>query len=119
MPPSGKPRKAADFFFAAVRQQAIANIEAASAIRELYERMKPRFADLLGSRYAVAALDYLFTWPVFRNSAFTRDAGIPSATARRFSRALLNEGLLETVREPSGRRSAVYRFEPLMEKLRV
>lgn len=108
-----------DFFLAAVQQQAIANIEAAGAIRSLYEAMKPRFVDLLGSRYAVAALDYFFTWPVFRNSAFAEDAGIPSATARRFSRVLLDAALLQTVRAPSGRRSAIYRFEPLMEKVRV
>ncbi|MDZ7792078.1 MAG: hypothetical protein U5L08_16565 [Xanthomonadales bacterium] len=81
--------------------------------------MKLRFADLLGSRYSVAALDYLFTWPVFRNSVFAQRAGIPAPTARRFTRVLFEEGLLETVREASGRRSAIYRFEPLMERVRV
>lgn len=108
-----------DFFLAAVRQQAIANLESANAIRALYEDMKLVFAELLGSRYSVAALDYMFTMPVFRNSAFTKRAGIPPATAQRFSRVLLDEGLLETVREASGRRSAIYRFEPLMQKVRV
>ena len=108
-----------EFFSTAVREQAIANLEAASGIRELYEEMKLRFADLLGSRYSVAALDYLFTNPVFRNSNFTRSAGIPAPTARRFSRLLLEQGLLEVVREAAGRRSAIYRFEPLMERVRV
>jgi hypothetical protein len=32
---------------------------------------------------------------------------------------LLLEGLLQTVAEASGRRFAVYRFEPLMELVRV
>lgn len=107
------------FFLAAVEQQAIANLEAAQAIGQLYEEMKPRFAELLASKYAVAALDYLFTHPVFSNSRFTRSAGIPSQTAARFSRVLLQEGLLQVVREPAGRRSAMYRFEPLMQRVRV
>ncbi|MGY0633064.1 Fic family protein [Luteimonas sp. A478] len=107
------------FFLAAVEQQAIANLEAAQAIGQLYEEMKPRFAELLASKYAVAALDYLFTHPVFSNSRFTRSAGIPSQTAARFSRVLLQEGLLQVVRQPAGRRSAMYRFEPLMELVRV
>lgn len=108
-----------DFFFAAVEQQAIRNLEVANTIRDFYEEMKARFAELLGSRYSVAALDYLFTWPVFSNSRFTHEAGIPPPTAGRFTRTLLREGLLQTVREASGRRSAMYRFEPLMEKVRV
>ena len=81
--------------------------------------MKPRFADLLASKYGMAALDYLFTNPVFSNSRFTKNAGIPQQTAARFSRVLLQEGLLQVVREPAGRRSAVYRFEPLMQRVRV
>ena len=107
------------FFLTAVARQAASNLEVANSIRELYEEMKPRFADLLGSRYSVAALDYLFTWPVFRNSVFAQKAGIPAPTARRFTRVLLEQDLIETVREASGRRSAIYRFEPLMERVRV
>ncbi len=108
-----------DFFFTAVAKQAIENLRVAQEIRDCYEEMKLRFAELLASKYSVAALDYMFTSPVFLNSRFTRSAGIPSKTAARFSRVLLQDGLLETVREPSGRRSAIYRFEPLMEKVRV
>jgi len=108
-----------EFFLTAVQQQAIRNLEVADGIRHLYENMKDRFIELLASKYAVTALDYLFTWPVFSNSRFTHEAGIPVPTAGRFTRLLLNEGLLQTVREASGRRSAVYRFEPLMEKVRI
>jgi len=77
------------------------------------------FADVLASRHAVAALDYLFANPVFSNSRFIRNAGIPGQTAARFSRVLLQQGLLETVREPAGQLPAIYRFEPLMRKVRV
>lgn len=81
--------------------------------------MKPRFVELLASKFAVTALDYLFSQPVFNNSRFTRASGIPSQTAARFTRVLLAEGLLQTVREPAGRRPAIYRFEPLMKRVRV
>lgn len=107
------------FFLAAVEQQAMYNLQATENIHNCYEEMKPRFAELLASRHSVAALDYLFTNPVFSNSRFTSRAGIPRQTAARFSRLLLQEGLLETAREPSGRRPAIYRFEPLMKLVRV
>jgi len=108
-----------EFFFDAVAQQAVRNLEVAQGISDLYDEMKPRFIGLLSSKYAVAALDYLFTYPVFSNSRFTSKAGIPSQTAARFTRLLLQEGLLQTVTEASGRRPAVYRFEPLMSRVRV
>ncbi|MCX7061491.1 MAG: Fic family protein [Gammaproteobacteria bacterium] len=107
------------FFLDAVAQQAIRNLEAAQAIKAFYDEMKPRFAELLASKFAVAALDYLFSQPVFSNSRFTSESGIPSQTAARFTRVLQAEGLLQTVREPAGRRSAIYRFEPLMQRVRV
>ena len=107
------------FFFDAVRAQAVFNLDITQGIRDCYEAMKPRFAELLASKHSVAALDYLFTRPVFSNSHFTRAAGIPPQTAARFTRVLLQEGLLQTVREPAGRRPAIYRFEPLMERVRV
>lgn len=108
-----------EFFLIAVEKQAIYNLEIADRVRGLYEEMKGRFSDLLASKWSVAALDYIFTNPVFRNNRFTHNAGISPQTAARFSRVLLQEGLLETVREASGRNAAIYRFEPLMEIVRV
>lgn len=107
------------FFFEAMRAQAVLNLQVTEGIRDCYEAMKPRFASLLASKHSVAALDYLFTRPVFSNSHFTHAAGIPPQTAARFTRVLLQEGLLQTVREAAGRRPAIYRFEPLMERVRV
>lgn len=107
------------FFLAAVKEQAIHNLDVASRIQELYERMKPRFAEVLSSKWSVQALDFVFTSPVFFNSQFTRKAGIPAPTAARFTRLLLDSGLIQTVREAAGRQSAIYRFEPLMELVRV
>lgn len=108
-----------EFFLVAVKEQAFHNLEVANDVRSLYETMKGKFAERLASKWSVAALDYMFTYPVFRNSRFTRDAGIPAQTAARFSRVLLEAGLLQTVAEAAGQRSAIYRFEPLMELIRV
>ncbi len=107
------------FFMEAVQQQAVRNLASAQAIGDFYAGMKPRFAELLASKHAIAALDYLMANPVFSNSRFTRHAGIPPQTAARFTRVLLQEGLLQVVREAAGQRSAVYRFELLMKQVRV
>ncbi len=107
------------FFLGAVKEQAFQNLKVAENTRDLYEEMKTRFAALLNSAKAVTALDYVFTNPVFRNSRFTQKAGIPAHTAARFSRILLEQGLLVPVREASGRQSAIYAFEPLLQLVRI
>ena len=107
------------FFLGAVKEQAHQNLQTADSIRDLYEEMKVRFAELLNSAKAVTALDYIFTNPVFRNSRFTKHAGIPPHTAARFSRVLLDHNLLVPVREAAGRQSAIYSFEPLLRLVRI
>lgn len=108
-----------DFFLRAVEQQAIHNLMIAESIRTLYEEMKQTFADKLSSKWSVAALDFIFTNPVFRNNRFTSHSGIPAATAARFTRILLDEGIITTIEEAAGRRPALYSFEPLMSLVRV
>lgn len=107
------------FFLKAIEQQAIRNLEIAENIRALYDDMKHEFSDALASKFSVNALDYVFTNPVFRNNKFTSQSGIPSSTASRFTRVLLEKGLLSILEEPSGRRPALYIFEPLMQLVRV
>ena len=107
------------FFLEAVEQQAIRNLTIAERIRELYEEMKIRFSDILSSKYSFNALDFVFTNPVFRNNRFTGNSSIPRATAARFTRILLEENLLTVVEDASGRKAALYSFEPLMTLVRV
>lgn len=107
------------FFLEAVEKQAIRNLQIAESISDLYEQMKQEFSDSLSSRWSVNALDFVFTNPIFRNSKFTKDSGIPTATAARFARVMLDKGFLRILEEPSGRRPALYSFEPLMELVRV
>lgn len=107
------------FFLKAIEQQAIRNLEVAENIRTLYEEMKQIFSDVLSSKWSVTALDFMFTNPVFRNNKFTSNSGIATATAARFTRTLLDEDIIQTVEEASGRRPALYSFEPLMNLVRV
>jgi Fic family protein len=107
------------FFLHAIETQAIKNLEVAESIRNLYEEMKVIFVDALGSRWSVGALDFIFTNPVFKSNKFTSMSGIPTSTALRFVRVLNEKGLLTTIVEASGRRPAMYAFEPLLALVRV
>lgn len=107
------------FFLDAIEKQAIRNLKIAENIRNLYEEMKQVFSDILSSKWSVNVLDFVFTNPIFRNNKFTSNSGIPAATAARFTRALLDKGIIHTVEEASGRRPALYSFEPLMDLVRV
>lgn len=107
------------FFLEAVEQQAIRNLSIAESIRALYEDMKHTFSEVLSSKWSVNALDFVFTNPVFRNNKFTTNSGIPPASAARFTRAMLDNNIITTVEEASGRRPALYSFEPLIALVRV
>jgi len=107
------------FFLEAIEQQAIRNLIIAENISKLYEEMKKVFSDTLCSKWSVKALDFVFTNPVFRNNKFTTNSGIPTASAARFTRVLLENNLIATKEEASGRKPAFYSFEPLMKLVRV
>jgi len=107
------------FFLKAIEQQAIRNLLISENIHELYEDMKNIFADVLSSKWSVTALDFVFTNPVFRNNKFTSTAGIPAASAARYTRILLDKEIIVTVEGSSGNRSALYSFEPLLQLVRV
>jgi len=107
------------FFLKAIENQAVRNLEIANRIRDLYEEMKLIFSDILSSKWSINACDFIFTNPIFRNNNFTSKSGIPAPTASRFTRVLLEKELILTLEESSGRRPALYSFEPLMQLVRV
>lgn len=108
-----------EFFLRAIEAQAIRNLEVAESIRNLYEDMKAVFGEALASKWSMQALDFVFTNPVFRNNKFTTSSGIPAATAHRFVKTLGDRNLIKTLEEASGRRPALYSFEPLLQLVRV
>lgn len=106
------------FFLGAIEKQANINLRQAESIRDLYEELKIRFRDILSSQWSTTALDFLFSRPVFRNNVFTGKSGIPTPTAHRFTRVLSDQGLIRTLTPASGRRPALYSFEPLLSLVR-
>lgn len=107
------------FFLGAVEKQAIRNLKIVENINSLYEEMKLEFSNLLASKWSLNAPDFVLTNPVFRNSKFTNNSDIPSSSAARFTRILLENELIILLDEPSGRRPALYKFEPLMRLVRL
>lgn len=102
------------FFLEAITQQALSNTERVRAMMALYETMKQRIAELTRSQYAIAVLDTLFDRPIFQSSDFVQRSGIPKQSALPFLRALREAGVLQVLREGSGRRSAVLAFPELL-----
>lgn len=107
------------FFLEIVKRQAEINMQITDRIGDLYDAMVAQFRELLRSQWAPVALDYVFTRPVFRNSAFTANSGIPAQTAHRISRTLTESGVLTQVEPASGRRAALLAFQPLLEIVRT
>lgn len=107
------------FFLIAVKQQADQNLEIAEQIRDLYETTKSEFSELLSSKWNMEILDYIFTYPVFRNNKLVKSTEIPNATAMSIVKKLVEHGYLKVREEASGRRAALYSFEPLMRLVRV
>ena len=107
------------FFLNAVESQAIRNLEIAESIKNLYETTKMEFSDILSSKWNMEILDFIFTYPVFRNNKFVSTTKIPNATAVLIIRKLVENGYLVLREEAAGRRAAMYSFEPLMRLMRV
>jgi len=107
------------FFLEALHAQARVNIDTANRILDLYREMRERFRVVLNSQYHDQALDFVFGNPVFKNDRFVDRSGIPAASARALSRRLVDAGLLRMMEPASGRRAALYAFDPLLTLLKI
>ena len=107
------------FFCRAISEQAGQNLHIAEQITALYEQMKAQLTDILSSKWTVIALDALFTQPVFKANRFAMGHDIPKPTVQKLLKALLDHQIIETVEAASGRRAALYAFEPLLELVRI
>lgn len=108
-----------EFFLRAIAEQADTNLSTAKKITSLYDEMKETFREISGSKWHVAAQDCIFANPVFKNSQLIKRSGMPKHVAIRITKLLHEEGLLRELRPASGRRGALYMFEPLMELVRA
>ncbi len=102
------------FFLQAVINQAHDNQSKAASILELYEKKKQQIVDLTHSQYAIHALDFIFSRPVFSSTDFSSVNEVPKPTAKRILALLRDSGIVTTVREPRGSRPAVYAFTELI-----
>lgn len=107
------------FFLKAMHAQAAVNIQTADRILALYNEMREVFREVLNSQFHDRALDFVFSSPVFRNDRFVARSGIPASSARGLSRRLAEAGLLRAIDPASGRRAALYAFDPLLDLLSV
>lgn len=102
------------FFLTAVRAQADSNLVKAKKILSLYERMKHRIAELSKSQFAIYALDWIFSRPIFTTAAYLSESNIPESSARRILRLMRDAGILVEVRSGTGRRPALFLFAEIL-----
>jgi Fic family protein len=107
------------FFLNAIAEQAENNLQTAKRITTLYDEMKEPFREMSGSKWHIAAQDSIFENPIFKNSQLIKRSGMPKHVATRITKLLHEGGLLKELRPSSGRRGALYMFEPLMEIVRA
>ncbi|HUW62674.1 MAG TPA: Fic/DOC family N-terminal domain-containing protein [Candidatus Bathyarchaeia archaeon] len=104
-----------EFFLTAVIEQARINTDKVKAIRTLYEMKIEKVRQLTHSEYTVKAVDCIFGSPIFLSTDFFNRCGIPRPTAKRILKALISEGILEILREGSGRQPAALLFAKLVK----
>ena len=102
------------FFLRAVMEQAEENSQRATHILRLYDDMKQRVPEITRSKYAILAIDAIFSRPIFRPADFIEYSEIQKDSAQRILKQLKNAGILEVLRERQGRRPAVYVFPQLI-----
>jgi Fic family protein len=103
-----------EFFLRAVAEQATKNEDRTRRILNLYQAKKEWIVEATHSQYAIRALDFLFGNPVFSGALFLASSRIPRPTAKRILKVCVDGGFVQTLRDRSGRRSAVYRVPELL-----
>ena len=105
------------FFLRAVIVQAQQNGRTLREIMDLYEATKLQAREITHSPHSLQLIDALFDRPIFTAADIAKRAGVPKPTIHKLIKSLLNEGVLETVREASGRRPAILTFAELLNTL--
>jgi len=105
------------FFLRAVITQANQNTETLKQIMDLYDITKQQISELTRSPHSAQLVDALFDKPIFTTANIAGRANIPKPTAHKLINALIEEGVLDTVREAAGRRPAILTFAELLNTL--
>lgn len=102
------------FFLEAIIHQAQTNQSKAITIIKLYNEKKEWIVQKTHSQYAVPALDWFFTMPIFQSSDFIANVNIPDSTAKRILKVVKESGLLKELSPAKGRKPAIYAFWELL-----
>lgn len=104
------------FFLEAIITQSMANTEKVKKILKLYNDMKVRFVEVTHSQYAMKALDTIFSRPIFNTTYFVKcmEEMTSKQTAMLLLKQLQQAGVIDILREGSGRRPATLKFPALI-----
>lgn len=105
------------FFLQAVIEQAQQNGRTLREIMDLYEATKLQIRAITHSPHSPQLLDALFDRPIFTAADIAKRADVPKPTIHKLIKSLLDEGVLQTVREAAGRRPAILAFAELLNTL--
>ena len=103
------------FFLEAIIEQATDNTNRVQGIMSLYSTMKDRVRLVTRSQHTAQLVDILFAKPIFKASDIPERTEIPKPTAHTLIRQLLENRIIRTLREGSGRRPAIYVFPELLD----
>ena len=102
------------FFLRALVEQAEENSQKATHVLRLYDDMKHRVPEITHSKYAISAIDTIFSRPIFSSVYFIEHSHIPKESAHRMLKQLETAGIVEVLHVGSGRRPTTYIFPELI-----
>ncbi len=102
------------FFLRAVTEQAKQNGTTLREIMQLYEATKAQVRKITRSPHSAQLVDALFDRPIFTAANIAQRAEVPKPTMHKLINELLEEGVLQTLREGAGRRPAILTFAELL-----
>lgn len=102
------------FFLRAIVEQAEENSQKATQVLRLYDDLKHRVPEITHSKYAISAIDTIFSRPIFSSVYFIEHSHIPKESAHRMLKQLATAGIVEVSHVGSGRRPNTYIFPELI-----
>jgi len=103
------------FFLKVLTEQSRLNTEKARAILALHERLVGEVVALTRSKHSVPLLGRIFRRPIFEPSSLILDKGVPTKPAvMTLLRRMKEAGILQVLREASGRRPQILALAELV-----
>ena len=103
------------FFLEAIRIQADDNLKKVRNMFELQNKLNKKVSELPRSHFAILAVEWIFSKPIFSSTDFFNNAKIPVSSARRILQLLTQNGILRESFPGKGRRAAVFEFQELLK----